>query len=402
MGTRSIRPGDAPMTRAWVGPAPGRGAIAASLGVGVYAMLIAGVAPVLLGALMAEHRLSEMQLGLAGTVEMLAMGVAAGVSGPLMHRLSVRPVAILSSIAVAAVNVGTLFSAGTGTILLRALAGVPSGILVGLITALIVRSPTPERWSGVYLTVQGVSQLMVATAIALFVLPGQGANGGFLWLAALGLLSAAVGMAVPRRFAPLAHGADVTPGGMPSPRGWMALLASFLLISGLLGVFIYMEPLARDAGLSPTMAGMSVAAALAGQVIGGGVATAVAGHVRWPAPLLGSTLLLLFITGWMMQPSSPALFMVKTAAFGFLWMFASPFFTSMTVDVEPARRAATLGSGALLLGCGTGPLCASWATTEFGMRGSLVLMAAFFGAGGLIAAGLYLTRGPRASIHVPS
>ncbi|RYF99255.1 MAG: hypothetical protein EON94_11680, partial [Caulobacteraceae bacterium] len=49
-----------------------------SLGVGVTALLIAGLQPVILGGLEREGRLTSSQIGLAATVELLALGLACG------------------------------------------------------------------------------------------------------------------------------------------------------------------------------------------------------------------------------------------------------------------------------------------------------------------------------------
>jgi DHA1 family inner membrane transport protein len=53
---------------------PPRHEAAISQGVGVVALLIAGLQPVILGALEREGRLSTAQIGLAATVELMALG----------------------------------------------------------------------------------------------------------------------------------------------------------------------------------------------------------------------------------------------------------------------------------------------------------------------------------------
>ena len=55
-----------------------------SLSVGVVALLIAGLQPVILGGLEREGRLTSSQIGLAATVELLALGLACGLGAAFL------------------------------------------------------------------------------------------------------------------------------------------------------------------------------------------------------------------------------------------------------------------------------------------------------------------------------
>ncbi|MFT3977839.1 MAG: hypothetical protein QM688_12110, partial [Sphingomonas bacterium] len=67
--------------REWIGPPPTAIESGAILFAGVVGVMFAGVGPLLLGALHHEGRLSAAQMGQAGTVELLTMGLAAGLTG---------------------------------------------------------------------------------------------------------------------------------------------------------------------------------------------------------------------------------------------------------------------------------------------------------------------------------
>ncbi len=353
--------------------------------------MFAGVGPLLLGGLQAAGRLSAAQLGQAGTVELLAMGVAAALTGPLLGSGRLRLLAVLCGLLMAGLNCATTQVSGDMLTLVRGLNGLPSGALIWMTTGLIVRSPRPERWSGLYLTVQTLAQLGVVAGISAFVLGPLGVDGGFLCLAGLGVISAVVGLAVPRAYAALPDTHE-GPKRLPSPRGWFALAAAFCFQAFILAVWIYMEPLSRQSGHPAGTVGVAMSLSLGAQVAGGAAATVVAGRLPWFWALMGSIagavgLLGLFAT----MPGAPV-FLAASAAFGFLWLFAAPYLTPMAIEADPSRRAASLGSGAALLGCSAGPFLASLVVSDADVRGCLALGAGLAVVTMGIIAGLHLSR----------
>jgi len=387
--------GDAGAVPAWVGASPTFSQRAATLFVGVAGLMFAGVGPLLLGALEAAHRLSAAQIGLAGTAELLVMGLAAGLTGPLLGTVRLRPLAVACGLLMALLNYLTVATSGGWLIGLRALNGLPSGALVWLMTGMIVRAPRPERWAGLYLTLQTLAQLAMVAALTAFVLVPLGVNGGFLALALLGLLTALCGLAVPGAYAPLL-GDDGLHAGLPDARGWWALAAGLGMLAFILAVWMYAEPLARQAGLTEQEAGTVIAVSLGAQVLGGGAATLLAGRLPWFATLSLSIVALMGVTAALAWLPGPVPFLACAAAFGFLWLFSTPFLAALAIDADPTRRAAALGSGAQLLGCSAGPLLASLVVRDGEVRGSLALGIALALLCLGIVVGLHLTRGRRA------
>ena len=380
---------------AWVGPPPTLPQRAATLFVGVAGLMFAGVGPLLLGALEAAHRLSAAQIGLAGTAELLVMGLAAGLTGPLLGAVRLRPLAVGCGLLMALLNYLTVEASGGWLIGLRALNGLPSGALVWLMTGTIVRAPRPERWAGLYLTLQTLAQLAMVAALTAFVLVPLGVNGGFLALALLGLLTALCGLAVPRGYAPLA-GDDDLHAGLLGARGWWALAAGLCMLAFILAVWMYVEPLARQAGLTEQEAGTVIAVSLGAQVLGGAAATALAGRLPWFATLSLSIVTLMGVIAALAWLPGPVPFLAYAVAFGFLWLFSTPFLAALAIDADPTRRAAALGSGAQLLGCSAGPLLASLVVRDGEVRGSLALGIALALLCLAIVVGLHLTREHRA------
>jgi hypothetical protein len=373
---------------AWVGSPPSLAQSTAVMAIGVVAILIAGLQPLLLGALGQENRLSAVQIGHAATAELLVMGLTAGLAGAWLKPERLKLIGLVSGLALAAANLATLGARGEGITLVRALAGAPAGLMMWMIISLISRAPRPERWSGVYLTVQTLAQLLLASALTAWVVGTHGANGGFVALAGFSALAAVISLAAPSGFAALEH-SEETKGLLP-PAGWAALAACFLFLAFIVGVWVYAEPLSRQSGHGPQVAGTAVSVSLGFQVLGGAAATLLAGRVRWfwAVMICGGFDFLLLALFWSL-PGAPV-FLAASAAFGFLWLFVMPFLAPMTIEADPTRRAAVLLGGAQLLGGSLGPLLASALVTDADARGALAFGAGCLAVAMVIVAGLHL------------
>lgn len=374
---------------AWIGPAPSLAQATAVMTVGVMGIMIAGLQPLLLGTLAQEGRLSAAQLGHAATAELLTMGLAAGLAGAWLKPERLRLIAVGCGVILMALNAATTRTSGEMVTLVRAFAGVPSGLMMWLTIGMISRAPRPERWSGVYLTVQTLAQFLLAAALTAWVVGRWGANGGFLALAGVSLVCGLAGLGAPSRYAPLAHDQSQA-GGLPSARGWVSLAAAFLFLAFIVAVWVYAEPLSRQSGHDPKVAGTAVSLSLACQVLGGGAATLLASRVRWFWALIACSVVDFGLLAAFASLPPPPLFLLATALFGFFWLFFMPFLAPMTIEADPTRRAAMLLGGAQLLGGSLGPLLASGLVSDTDARGALA-----FGAGSLclalvLAVGLHL------------
>lgn len=365
----------------WIGSPPTPAQIFGLMLVGVTGIMIAGLQPLLLGALAQEGRIDAAQIGRAATAELLTMGAAAGLAGAVLKPVRLKLVAMLALAALAATDALTPSVRGEMVTVTRAVAGAPSGVLVWLTICLIARSPTPERWSGAYLTIQTLAQFLLAGALTVAVVPRFGANGGFLALAAFCVGNAALAFLLPSQLAPLPVTAGESGGALPGLRGWAALAASFLFVAFEIGVWVYAEPLSRQAGHAPAVVGQAVSLSLGCQVAGGLAATVLAGRLNWLAVMLVCLVIdLALLTGFAALPRA-SMFLVLSGLFGFLWIFASPFLVPMTIKADPTRRAAVLMGGAQLLGGSFGPLIASAFVSDADARGALA-----FGAAALVVA----------------
>ncbi|MCJ2183979.1 MFS transporter [Novosphingobium sp. 1949] len=353
---------------------------------GVVAILFAGVGPFILGALQAGGRLDAEQLGQAGTVELVAMGLAAAFAAPLERRWGVRPLMAGCGLFTALCNGLITQLSGYGLVGACALVGLPCGVLIWMVTALIVRMERPERWAAFYLTIQTVAQLAVVTAAGVLARSATDVVPGVAILVVLSLAVAAVTPLAPAAFAPLgtphAHAsgtADASAASsVPALAGIAALAAQFCYNAATLGLWVYFSPLLREAGMATGLVVVATSAALAGQVVGGVLATAIAPRLSFVRALAVSLVVMIGVLGiFALAAPSTTLLMGAAILFGFLWMFAAPLLTPLTIAADPTRQAASLGSGASLLGCGAGPFAASLLVSDAHVRASAAMTAGF-------------------------
>jgi hypothetical protein len=356
-------------SNAWIGARPTPIELISILFIGINGVMIAGLQPILLGSLAEEGRVTAAQLGHAATAELLSMGLAAAFAGAKLPANQLRWIGCISSLLLALLDLATGNASGEMVTALRAAAGVPSGVLIWIAIAMITRSPTPERWSGIYLTLQTLAQFVWAAGLTAWVMPKYGADGGFASLAIICIATALASFLIPNRLEPLPR----TESGseMPPARGIAALTVAFLIMAFIVGVWVYAEPLSRQAGHPLSTAGTAVSLSLACQVLGGATATVFASRWRWfPTVLACCALQLVCVAGFAMLPGS-ATFLLLSGVFGFLWLFVLPFLVPMVIAADPTRRAALLIGGIELLGGSLGPIMASTVVTDTDVRGAL-------------------------------
>jgi hypothetical protein len=372
-----------------VGPSIGGRDAAATIGVGVNSLLVLGVLPVLLGSLVDEHRLTNAGIGQIASLELLAMAASTAACGAFLKAERLRLIGVACSVGLAIANLCTATASGVLLFPLRAVAGGIEGVLLWITVSMIARTVTPERWAGVFFAAQTFGQLVLALALAMWVMPRFGASGGYVALAVASLLGVAPAIFTPHRFAPL----PLPPGegGMPPFRGWLALLATVVFVAAGGAVSIYLQPLAHEAGLGADVARSANWVSLIAQVLGAGLATLLAGRVRYFTVFVAvtaSTLVVWLILG---RPGPGWLFIAANGVWGLTSLFLAPFLVPFTIDADPSRRAALQSGAAQLLGGALGPLMASLFVSDAEVRGSLWLGGAMLLVGLAGVAGLRFT-----------
>jgi hypothetical protein len=329
--------------------------IAAIVFVGTIGILIPGVQPIVLGALLAQRHISLSQLGTTASVELLAMGLAAALGAALLPSRRLRAIGIGASLVLALGNYLTPLAAAESITALRALTGTAGGVLIGVTACMIARSAAPERWAGIYLSVQTLAQFILAAVMTAWIDPSRAVQGDFGMLAIAGLICAVASFALPSAFqalpTPLGKGGFV----MPPPRALAALACVFLVLMYIVSIWVYYDPIARQAGLSSHISDTAVYVSLAFQVLGGTVATLSAGRLRWFPVFVICAAVDLGMIALLGTHLSALFFIIDAAVFGFIWLFILPYLVPMIIEADPTRRSAVFASGIGLLGSSVGP-----------------------------------------------
>lgn len=327
--------------------------LATSILIGSCALLVLGVQPVLLGALVQEGRIADAQVGNLVTIEMLAMvlGTLSGIG--LLRRTGARTVACAAGLALAAANLAMLGQSGMLMLsVIRAGAGLAEGILVAIALVAISRVTRVGRASAIFLAVQTLMQAAVAAALSLMVFANSRADAALAALAGVGLVAAVSIIALP---------AELRPAEPDRKRGALtrasltALLCAALFLGAIVSVWSYFGLWLIHHGYPPAFEGTAVALCLVSQVVGALVAARFA--ERLPntgtiaaCALSGAILVLLFF----LFSGSPGAIAIVSIAFGFVWLFTLPFFAGWLIEIDPGRRAILyltafqLGGAALL------------------------------------------------------
>lgn len=390
------RAGEAADDDHWIGPRPSMAQIIAFLTIGSIGLIIAGVQPILLQALVDEHRLTAAMLGWTMTVEFLTLGVGVGLAGALFPPRHLRLIGLAAALVLMVMDGLVATQAGAAVMANRALAGLAEGVLVWLTTLMIARSATPARWGGIFLVIQGVMQVAFALILPVTLMNTLGANGGFYALAGTAALAGLAVFALPNAMAPLGSDPSVARGEGAAAKLALAAIASlaavFLIYAFFIGFFAYLPQLGGQARLTPAQIGVAVSLTLATSITGSGVAAAVARRISYYAAFLASLVVFAFTLAVLATLPGAQLFIVTAALYGFFWGFFMPFQLPLVIEADPTRRAALLVPGIQALGAAGGPLLCSFFITDHEARGALVVPGLCLAASFFIATALHLRR----------
>ena len=370
-----------------VGPALPLPEVVGAIALGSIALLVTGLMPLLLGALVAEHRLSAAGIGQTAMLELLSMGLTTALAGLWLKPERLKLIGAVATLALVAADLATMQASGSGIFAARFAAGLGEGILLWITIAMIARTQTPERWSAIFVTATTVVQMLLAPLLTSIVLPRFGAGGGYAVLAAVSLPGFVFAVLVSPRYAPLVK--PEGEGGTPPPRGWMALFATFVFVACFGAVGVYTVPIVQQIGLTAQVAGAGISASLLGQVLGGSSAALLAGRVRYLPVFAAGTLCFLGIWTLWALPISGWVFVVSDGFAGFLYMLMLPFLVPMAIEADPSRRAAVLSGAAQVLAGAMGPLASSFAVGKGDMHGALYLGAGLIVSGTAMMAGMH-------------
>ncbi len=370
--------------------------VSAFLFVGTIALLFAGVQPLLLGALVDEHRLTASALGEAATAEFFMVGVGVGLAGALFAPTHLRLKGAVAATVLIAANLLAARQNGLAILLDRAVAGLAEGGMVWLTASLISRTATPTQWAGVFLVTQGAAQFLLAAVLPVTAMKHGGADACFVVLAAAAALALAATFALPNSLPPLEESHERHSGPYEAASLW-SLAAVFFIFAFFIGLFAYFEQFASQAHLSLAQSGLAVSLAVGLSILGSGAAAILAKRISYFTTAVVCLPINLIVLAIFAGQPAANLFITAAAVFGFFWGFFMPFQVSLVIEVDPTRRSSLLVPGIQALGAAAGPLICSFFVSNTDAHGALVVMVLCLLVSCAIGMALHLTRARRSS-----
>jgi hypothetical protein len=339
-----------------------------SIIIGTVSLLSLGVLPILLGGLNDAGLLSKAGIGQAATLELLGMTFGATAGGYWMARGAMRLKTGATALGLMAVNVTNAHAETTAAVFLdRAAAGLLAGLLFGAANAIIVRSNNPDRLTGILCGASVVPQIGLAYLFPVLLIPTFGVAAGLYALAAGALIAALFAVTLVDKVGVLERAersGDRFSGAVMLFGG-----ATVLQAAGLGAAWTYIERVATQHGLEPSVIGLAFSASLASQVAASWLsAWLVPGMPRWPSLFV----LVLTQAGFIalaILTDAPMPFIVAICVFASAACALQAFQMAEIVRLDTTRRAAVLTLPMILFGNALGPLIASFATTEADVLG---------------------------------
>lgn len=374
--------------------------IAGLIFIAVVAGCVPALQPILLGGLLAEHRLSAAQIGQAAMVEGLGMAVAAALAGAFLKPHRLRLIAGTAALAMAAANGASIVADAVGVIAARGANGLASGVLLWILVGMLTRAAAPGRLFAIYVTMQATGAFLLSTLYAAYVVPRFGIAASYAVLAALGLvLLVPALLLIPDRYAPIA----ATAGGSqwPTPGGAIGLLAVACYLAGIMALWVYLVPLGAQLGRDPATVGFGISVAIGVQILGGLAATALATRLGGGTASLIGAIGNIAAIALLLGGDSDATFYGAAAIFSFFWMFVPPFHLPLLIAFDPSHRSAMFVSSAQLVGVSAGPMIAATLVTATAFTAAASAAIALFAASaGFTLIGAFALR--RRAVPVPA
>jgi len=320
------------------------------------------VMPLIIGALVSQHGMTDAQVGFVATAQLMACALLSFAMAPRVRRLNPRATIALGLVLVALGNGVTLLAHHAPLLIAARLsAGLGEALVNVVVGVLMARQRDPDRgfaMINIGITSGAVAVFLIAPLLA----PSIGKDGIFWVLAALPLLA----LPCVRGIQTVAMDGATRTAPSRGFTGFGLTPASIALLLGIVGfgiagnaVFIFVERIGEGVGvgynqLVQMMLWVTVWTAA------GPVAARIIGTRFGRMPVLAFSFLGLAVACPMMgAPQSATVLFVGLNLGGFCLLLATPFYSGLMVAMDPLGRLITLSRGVLAIGSAITPGIAS-------------------------------------------
>ena len=310
----------------------------AALFVGSVGILVVGLQPALLGALVNEQRIGDGELGVVVLMETIAIAIGTLLGARMLSRFPGRFVAMASAFAFVVANVAQVNAAGAVMLVaLRGVTGLAEGALISAAMVAYARARSVERANGIYLAEQTVLQLLAAAIAPQLTFHGSRADAALLMLVGAGVVAMAAALLLPQDLRPPREDQQGSAMSLPA---LVALLGAGLFMGAIVAIWSYLGLWLSRNGYDPGVEAVAIPLTLIAEVLG---ALAAA---RWgdrlpnaPTVAAGATVQCVLVVLFLTMPHNVLIVYLSSAMFGFVWLFTLPAFAGLLIDIDPTRRA---------------------------------------------------------------
>lgn len=334
------------------------------IGFGMFlGVLSANSIPVMIGALVDGLAITEAEVGVLGTVELLAVALAALAAAPLAGKVSNRRLAVFGCLL--AITAQFLSAAADSLYLLaglRFIAGAGLGLAYAAAAMAAAATANPDRVLG-YSVTAGLLAIVILLPGLVEVVAATGHKGGYAALGVLVIFLTPVMSWLERGTARATEPGPAPALPVRSLVGLLLCIALFNIGSG--AIWSFSERIGQQTGLTLEEAGFIIAT---------GAFSGVAGSLSagWLGDRWGRRRPVIFVLvvaglGYMVMAGATdrVSYVTGVNIYWVTYMFLLPLMIGAGAAMDAAGRAATLAAGSISLTFALGPACGGYIATWF-------------------------------------
>jgi predicted MFS family arabinose efflux permease len=330
------------------------------------------LAPIVVGGLVEERGMTAQTAGYVIAAELTGMAVGIIPAAGWLDRLDWRVTARLS---LAMLCVGNLVTGVTENypliIVERLLTGFAAGVVSAICAASLAHRPNPGRWYGILVTTQ-----LLFGGLGMWILPHlisrYGLGATFFFLAASAFLLLVLIPFLQR--GPDAPADHATVSSESRTATAFVVPAVFLYFVGVNGVWIYLDRLGVQLGLSFVAVGDILAFSSLFAVLGAVCAAAVGERVSAAVNCALGLFATICSLAWSLYVHGERDYRLFICAFAFAWSYSWPYLLAVPAKIDPGGRLALKANAAIWAGLAAGPVAAARLyTIHPGVHGTIVV-----------------------------
>ena len=331
--------------------------IAATFAAGSVAILISGLQPILLGAIVREGIMTLSLAGAMAGVEALFIGIGLVIATALSQTHRLRTVAVCGLVGLALGNFTcAIFPDARSLFILRSFTGVMSGIIIWAVTSVLIRTKLPGRIMGYFVATYTALQGACVLLLALYLMEIFGWRSCFLLIWGASMLALIFALKLPLHVAKLPK-VIKTKLKLSLPVTCLCLIV-FLQLIAFMSIWVFLEPIGEWGGISLQSIQLILSVSLFVQVLGAAVGGYLADKIPVALTLAVASAFIIIIGAYFfsLSQSTVQFFYVASLVFSFLWMLILPFHTQFAIEIDPSGNLALNIPVLQILGSVTAPV----------------------------------------------